>query len=47
VDVAGILGMAYLYAARMPREENLMLQEFGEQYRSYMNRTARLLPGVY
>lgn len=47
VGIAGLLGMAYLYAARMPREEKLMLQEFGEQYRRYMARTARLLPGVY
>ena len=33
-----------LYAARMPREEQMMLAYFGEEYRSYMQATGRLLP---
>ena len=47
VALAGLFGMAYLYLSRMPREEQLLLQAFGDQYRLYMRRTARLMPGVY
>ena len=28
----------------IPREEQMMLENFGEQYRQYMNRTGRLIP---
>jgi len=30
--------------ARVPREEQMMLEEFGEEYRSYMQRTGRFFP---
>jgi protein-S-isoprenylcysteine O-methyltransferase Ste14 len=33
-----------LYFYRIPREEELLLAEFGEEYRRYMKRTGRLLP---
>lgn len=33
-----------LYFTRMPREEGLMLDHFGEEYRAYMGRTGRILP---
>ncbi|MBA7647324.1 hypothetical protein ES703_55096 [subsurface metagenome] len=29
---------------RIPREEEMMLENFGEEYRQYMNRTGRLIP---
>ena len=32
---------------RMAIEERFLAQEFGDEYRSYMVRTARLVPGVY
>ncbi|MDX2142935.1 MAG: protein-S-isoprenylcysteine O-methyltransferase [Rhodospirillaceae bacterium] len=32
------------YAVRIPREERLMLEEFGETYRDYMRRTGRVVP---
>ena len=35
-----------LYVYRVPREEALMLGQFGDEYRDYMGRTGRLLPRV-
>jgi protein-S-isoprenylcysteine O-methyltransferase Ste14 len=32
---------------RVAREERLMLERFGEQYRTYMSRTWRLIVGLY
>ena len=33
-----------LYLTRMPREEKMMLEHFGEEYRAYMKKTNRLIP---
>ncbi len=33
-----------LYLLRVPREERMMLDEFGEGYRAYINRTGRVTP---
>lgn len=33
-----------LYVYRIPREEKMMLEIFGEDYRSYMERTGRFIP---
>jgi protein-S-isoprenylcysteine O-methyltransferase Ste14 len=33
-----------LYLIRVPREEKMMLENFGEEYRAYMERTGRILP---
>ncbi len=33
-----------LYLVRVPREEQMMLEQFGEEYRSYMSRTGRIMP---
>ena len=33
-----------LYLFRAPREEKMLLAAFGDEYRSYMSRTGRLLP---
>ncbi len=41
---SGIIGFGTLYLLRVGPEERLMLDEFGEEYRSYMSRTGRLLP---
>ena len=35
---------AVLYAVRVPREEALMIERFGPEYRAYQERTGRLLP---
>ncbi len=41
----GILSIVGLFS-RVPREEQMMLDEFGSEYVSYMQRTGRLFPRV-
>ncbi|HUV34812.1 MAG TPA: isoprenylcysteine carboxylmethyltransferase family protein [Candidatus Desulfaltia sp.] len=41
-----LLGSVFLLF-RIPREERMMLEEFGDEYREYMRRTWRLIPHVY
>ena len=36
-----------LYVVRIPREERMMLERFGAEYREYMSRTGRLIPRIY
>jgi len=33
-----------LYVVRIPREEAMMEDEFGEEYRRYVERTGRVMP---
>jgi protein-S-isoprenylcysteine O-methyltransferase Ste14 len=40
----GLLLFLPLYVLRVPREEHMMLAQFGEAYRAYMRRTGRILP---
>jgi protein-S-isoprenylcysteine O-methyltransferase Ste14 len=47
VAAAGFMGWLTLLLVRIPREERLMVQEFGDQYRAYMACTKRLIPGVF
>ena len=44
VGAFGILAWTLLYFVRVGDEEALMLEQFGEEYRQYMERTGRLLP---
>jgi protein-S-isoprenylcysteine O-methyltransferase Ste14 len=39
-------GVLVLYAQRIPREESMMLDTFGDEYRRYMKTTGRLLPKI-
>ena len=41
---AALLAFAAMYFLRTPREEQLMCEAFGEEYREYMRQTGRLLP---
>ena len=45
IGIAG-LGISVLCVARVGEEEALMVDEFGDQYRAYMQRTGRFLPPV-
>ena len=47
VGVCWIGGCSLLYAHRIPKEEALMLEEFADEYRAYMQRTGRLLPRCF
>jgi protein-S-isoprenylcysteine O-methyltransferase Ste14 len=42
--LSGLVGFLPLYVLRVPREEQMMLERFGEAYRSYMDRTGRVIP---
>jgi len=44
---AAMIGFGVLFLGRLPREEQLMLESFGDDYRKYMERTYRLVPGIY
>jgi protein-S-isoprenylcysteine O-methyltransferase Ste14 len=37
----------WMFKRRMDVEEEFLVRQFGDDYRAYMGRTARLLPGVY
>jgi protein-S-isoprenylcysteine O-methyltransferase Ste14 len=47
VGFAGIAGFGLLYFGRVKLEEKMMLESFGDEYRAYMARTYRLIPGIY
>lgn len=44
---AALVAWVALFSVRIPREEAMMIEAFGEEYRAYMARTARLVPGVF
>jgi protein-S-isoprenylcysteine O-methyltransferase Ste14 len=44
---AGLVGFGVLYFLRIDHEERMMVQTFGDEYRSYMTRTKRIIPLVY
>jgi protein-S-isoprenylcysteine O-methyltransferase Ste14 len=44
---AGLVGFGTLYFLRVGDEERLMTEAFGDAYRAYMARTARLIPWLY
>jgi protein-S-isoprenylcysteine O-methyltransferase Ste14 len=43
----GLVAIGILFFLRVPREEQMMIETFGEAYRDYMRRTARVVPWVY
>lgn len=44
---SGLIGFGTLFLFRVGREEQLMIDAFGDQYRAYMTRTARVIPWIY
>jgi protein-S-isoprenylcysteine O-methyltransferase Ste14 len=45
--LAGLVGFGSLFFGRVGREEQMMLDSFGDDYRQYMSRTYRIIPLVY
>jgi protein-S-isoprenylcysteine O-methyltransferase Ste14 len=45
--LSGLVGFGTLFFARVGHEERMMLETFGEEYRDYMRRTKRVVPGIY
>jgi protein-S-isoprenylcysteine O-methyltransferase Ste14 len=43
----GVIAAFLMFALRVRREEAMMLDRFGAEYRDYMARSKRLIPGVY
>ena len=44
---AGLVGFGVLFFGRVGAEERMLVDHFGDDYRRYMARTARIIPGVY
>jgi protein-S-isoprenylcysteine O-methyltransferase Ste14 len=44
VAIVFVVWAAVIIVARVPREEQMMLERFGEEYREYMKKTGRFLP---
>jgi protein-S-isoprenylcysteine O-methyltransferase Ste14 len=44
---AGLVGFGILFFGRVGREEEMMISAFGDEYRAYMGRTARIIPWIY
>ena len=45
--VAGIALWAIMYFMRVGKEEQMMVDEFGEEYEQYMSKTGRVLPKLF
>jgi protein-S-isoprenylcysteine O-methyltransferase Ste14 len=43
---AALVAFASMYFLRTPREEALMLETFGDEYRAYTNRSGRIFPRI-
>lgn len=44
---SGLIGFAVLFLLRVDKEERMMLENFGSQYRAYMEKTKRIVPYLY
>jgi protein-S-isoprenylcysteine O-methyltransferase Ste14 len=45
--LSGLVGFGTLFFCRVGHEERMMLETFGDEYRAYVARTRRIIPGVY
>ena len=45
--LSGIIAFGTLYFFRVGHEENMMVEQFGEQYQAYRQRTKRLVPFLF
>ena len=47
VGVVGFVTWSILFFVRLPDEERMMVEEFGQEYIDYMKRTRKVVPWVY
>jgi protein-S-isoprenylcysteine O-methyltransferase Ste14 len=47
VGWAFLVFLVPLYIVRIPKEEKMMLEHFGEEYQEYMKQTGRLIPRMW
>ncbi|MBL4892533.1 MAG: isoprenylcysteine carboxylmethyltransferase family protein [Rhizobiaceae bacterium] len=47
VGFAGLVGFGTLYFLRIGQEEAMMMEEFGDEYLHYCQRTKQIIPGIY
>lgn len=47
VGLVGILTWTILYVIRIPEEEKMMVEEFGQEYEDYMRKTKKIIPWIY
>lgn len=45
--LSGLVGFGTLFFGRVFREEDMMIVAFGDEYRAYMRRTARIIPWLF
>ncbi|MGQ3676326.1 protein-S-isoprenylcysteine O-methyltransferase [Xanthobacter sp. TB0139] len=45
--LAGLVGFGILFFFRVGREEQMMREAFGPEYDAYMQRSKRIIPGIY
>lgn len=46
-EFAGLVGFGVLFIGRIGREERMMLETFGDDYREYMSKTYRIIPLIF
>jgi protein-S-isoprenylcysteine O-methyltransferase Ste14 len=44
VAIANLAAVTLMYWARVADEEQMLIDQFGDEYRAYMRRTGRLIP---
>jgi protein-S-isoprenylcysteine O-methyltransferase Ste14 len=44
---AGLVSFGIMYVLRISNEEQMMLEQFGDEYRAYMQQTKRLIPHLF
>lgn len=47
VGIVAFVTWSILYFIRLPDEEKMMIEEFGQQYENYIKRTKKIIPWVY
>jgi protein-S-isoprenylcysteine O-methyltransferase Ste14 len=45
--MSGLVAIGILFFTRIDFEERMLLEAFGEDYRTYMRETNRIIPGIY